>query len=82
MDNETDEKFSVCQFFEDGTYEYVRRFVDAKQAVEVAHHYTHNVAARHGIVDRVIITDDGDCTVFEWKFGEGVTYPPEARGRS
>ena len=24
-------EFSVCQFFEDGTYEYVRRWVDAEE---------------------------------------------------
>lgn len=28
------------------------------------------------MVRRVIITDGDDFTVFEWKFGEGVTYPP------
>ena len=39
-------EFSVCQFFEDGTYEYVRRFVGAQEAVEAARHYTDNVAVR------------------------------------
>lgn len=69
-------EFSVCQFFEDDTFEYVRRFVDAEEAVDAAKHYTSNVAAKLGIVRRVIITDGGDCTNFEWKFGVGVTYPP------
>ncbi len=32
--------------------------------------------AQIGIIRRVIITDGGDYTNFEWKFGEGVTYPP------
>lgn len=77
----SDGEFSVVQFFDDGTYEYVRRYVDGKEAVEAAHHYTHNVAARKGFVTRVIITDGGDYTNFEWKFGEGITYPPESRGR-
>lgn len=67
-------EFSVCQFFEDGSYEYVRRYVDADTAVKAAHHYTHNVASRIGITRRVIITDGGDCINFEWKFGEGVVY--------
>jgi hypothetical protein len=53
-------EFSVCQFFEDGSYEYVRRGVGPKEAVEAAHHYTNNVAAKQGIVKRVIITDGGD----------------------
>jgi hypothetical protein len=75
------DEFSVCQFFEDGSYEYVRRGVGAEEAVLAARHYTDNVAARLGLTARVIITDGGDYIVFEWKQGEGVTYPPEARGR-
>ncbi|MEY9181825.1 hypothetical protein [Bradyrhizobium sp. CB1015] len=39
------------------------------------------VAAKLGVVTRVIITDGGDFINFEWKFGEGVTYTPEMRGR-
>lgn len=74
-------EFSVVQFFEDGGYEYVRRFVDAGEAVRAARHYTRSVGAQIGMVRRVIITDGGDFTNFEWMFGEGVTYPPEARGR-
>ncbi len=73
-------EFSVCQFFDDDTYEYVRRFVRASEAVEAAHHYCKGVAARTGLVQRVIITDGGDDTVFEWQFGRGVTFPPEAAG--
>jgi hypothetical protein len=68
-------EFSVCQFFVTGEYEYVRRYVTARKAVEAARHYTDSVAAKIGVVDRVIITDGGDCTVFEWLFGKGVTYP-------
>jgi hypothetical protein len=68
------EEFSVCQFFEDGSYEYVRRGVDARTAVEVAHHYCNSVGAQIGTTRRVIITDSGDCTNFEWQFGKGVTF--------
>lgn len=76
----SDNEFSVCQFFEDESHEYVRRFVGAEEAVKAARHYTDNVAAKMGIVRRVIITDGGDHTVFEWKHGEGVTFPaPEQR---
>jgi len=67
-------EFSVCQFFEDGSHEYVRRFVGAEEAVKVAHHYCHSIAAKLGVTQRVIITDGDDYTNFEWKFGEGVTY--------
>jgi hypothetical protein len=73
-------EFSVCQFFEDGSYEVVKQYVGAEEAVKAARHYTDNVAVKMGITKRVIITDGGDCIVFEWKAGEGVTYPtPEMR---
>lgn len=68
-------EFSVCQFLSDGSYEYVRRFVFAKEAIEAAHHYCTSVGAKAGFVERVIITDGGDCTVFEWKKGIGIIWP-------
>jgi hypothetical protein len=74
-------EYSVCQFFADGSYEYVRRDVGAEEAVKAARHYTDNVATKLGVVDRVIITDGDDFCCFEWKRGEGVTFPPEMRGR-
>ena len=69
-------EFSVAQFFDDDTYEYVRRFVSAEEAVTASKHYTSSVAARMGFVKRVIITDGGDCTCFEWVYGQGVIFPP------
>lgn len=71
MENE----FSVAQFFQDGTYEYVRRFVSADEAMKAVVHYTNSVGVRLGLVKRVIITDGGDCTCFEWQHGLGVTFP-------
>ena len=67
-------EFSVCQFFEDESYDYVRRFVDAEEAMLAAHAYSHNPAAKIGITKRIIITDGGDCTCFEWQYGLGVTF--------
>jgi len=69
-------EFSVFQFFADESYECVRSRVDAETAVMAAKHYTTSVGAQLGTTRRVIITDGGDCTNFEWKFGEGVIYPP------
>ncbi len=71
----SDGEFSVVQFFADETYEYVRRGVSAPEAVGAAKHYAASVGARLGTTRRVIITDGEDFTTFEWKFGEGVTYP-------
>jgi hypothetical protein len=78
----TEREFSVAQFFEpDGEYEYVRRFVTFKEAIAAFVHYTNNVATNLGVVQRVIITDGGDCTNMEWVKGKGITYPPEAVGK-
>ena len=75
------EYFSVYQFFINGMNERVREFVPIEEAVAAARHYTSNVAVKMGIIKRVIITDAMDRTVFEWKQGEGVTWPKEMRGR-
>jgi len=73
-------QFSVCQFFRDGTYEYVRRGVMPQEAIAAFAHYTGNVASRMGLVDRVIITDGGDYICMEWKFGKGIVFPPPSKG--
>lgn len=70
-------EFSVCQFFPDDHYEYVRRFVSAEEAVEAFRHYTTSVGARMGTTTRVIITDGGDAINAEWIYGKGLTYPEE-----
>jgi hypothetical protein len=72
-----DGEFSVAQFFSEDNYEYVRRFVSAEEAVKAARHYITSVAARTGMVKRVIITDGGDCTNFEWIYGKGIVYPTQ-----
>lgn len=69
------ETFNVCQFFDDGSYEYVRRRIPAEEAMNVFRTYTHNPASKLGLVKRVIITDSGDDINMEWKFGEGVVFP-------
>ena len=69
-----DNEFSVIQIFADGSSERVRHDVSAEDAVKVAHQYCTNVAADCGITRRVIITDGGDCTNFEWQFGKGITF--------
>lgn len=70
------ELFNVVQFFPDGSHEYVSRNVGPEEAVTTAKSYTERPAAVLGVIARVIITDADDFCVFEWKRGEGVTYPP------
>lgn len=71
-----DSTFSVCQFFEDGNYEYTRRWVSAEEAVKAFKHYTSSVGARLGTTTRVIITDALDCTNMEWEFGKASRIQP------
>jgi hypothetical protein len=55
------------------------RWVDHEVACETFARLCTNVAAQTGFTKRVIITDGGDCVNMEWKFDEGVTYPPELK---
>jgi hypothetical protein len=75
------DEFSVVQFFVDDSYEYVSRELGGKEAVQLAANLAHSVGGRIGTTRRIIITDGDDCTVFEWKYGDGVTFPPEAVGK-
>jgi hypothetical protein len=71
------ELFSVCQFFMDDSYEYVRRHVTLEKATEAFKFYTTNVASRIGTTTRVIITDGGDCICAEWEYGKGLVFPKD-----
>lgn len=70
-------EFSVYQFFENGSYEKVREFVSAEEASRAAGHYCTSMGVKLGLVNRVIITDGGDCTCFEWIAGKGIVFPPK-----
>lgn len=69
-------EFSVWLFFKDGHYIDEQRQLKAEAAVKLARDVTLRPAAQVGLIERVIITDGGDNTVFEWKHGQGVTFPP------
>jgi hypothetical protein len=71
-----DEVFNVVQFFDDDSYEYVPRGVDAEHAMLAAKHYITSVGSQMGFVKRVIVTDMLDLTVFEWQHGKGIIFPP------
>ena len=75
MEEELNEEFSVVIWFSDGSYEYFKRWIGAKEAVETAKRQTETVGARSGMVAKVTITDGGDYTVFQWEYGKGVTFP-------
>lgn len=69
-------KFDVVEFDADGTFHYVERWLGRRGALMLAWHCFRLQEAKASPINRIIITDGGDFTVFEWKRGEGVTYPP------
>ena len=73
-------EFSVCQFFVDESYEYVRRFVSPEEAFAAFQQFCTSVGAKIGTTARVIITDGGDFTNMEWKHGEGIVFPEDLKG--
>lgn len=76
------ELFNVVQFFADDCgHEYVARDIEGLAAVRLAKQLTERLGARIGTTLRVIITDSGDNTVFQWNFGAGVTWPTPAMRR-
>ena len=75
------EQFSVRVYYDDGRRQIVRRFVSAQEACRVFQHYTSSLGVRLGSTVRVIIIDRSDCMVREWKFEQGVTFPPPRGSR-
>lgn len=72
------EKYNVVQFFENDSYEYVRKKVTAEEAMNAFQHYITSIGAKHGFTKRVIITDMWDFTNVEWEYGKGIVYPTKA----
>ena len=70
------ERFCVHWYDPDGGKHTELQWVDSRTAVEQAFSLTDRPATRMGIIRRVIITDANDCCCFEWKYNEGVTFPP------
>ena len=74
MDDESRAEFSVYGFYADGARAFTRRWLHAKNAVEVAHRCIWLADRFDNFIDRVIITDGGDCTAFEWQRDKGITF--------
>jgi hypothetical protein len=72
------EEFSVWVFLPDETYFAEARWIGAEASVKLARELTLRPAAKVGLINRVLITDGGDFSVFEWVYGKGVTFPPLA----
>lgn len=69
------EAHSVYIFFPDGTSHCEGRNLDALPAIQRARSFINRPAAKLGVITRIIVTDRGGATNFEWKYGEGITFP-------
>lgn len=69
------EEFSVWKFYADGTNTPIHRFIGPLKAVTSAMECMNSEDALSGKIVKVIITDGGDFTNFEWRHGEGVIDP-------
>src|SRR5258705_10671023 len=67
--------FSVVAFFDDGTHHYVERWLGRREALMLAWHCFRKQEAKSGSINRIIITDGDDYTVFEWNRDNGITWP-------
>jgi hypothetical protein len=67
-------EFSVYHWGVDGSYVAEVKYVDGETAVNKAKFLTTNVAGRCGLTTKVMITDGGDCAVFIWEYGKGITH--------
>ena len=76
-------EFSVWVFLPDETHFPVEEGVDAERAVQVAKRTASLAMQLPGAQQaalRIIITDGGDHTVFQWERGTGVKWPKAAAG--
>lgn len=67
-------EFSVYVWMHDGTYFCELQHVDAETAVNKAKSMSEGVVAKVKMLTKIMITDGGDCSVFEWENGKGVTH--------
>ena len=69
-------EFSVYWWSADGSQHEELRFVDVDTAMNRVMTLVKGPASKLGLVARVIITDGGDFTCFEWLKDKGLVYPP------
>ena len=72
--------FNVFWWDRDGGQHKELSNVEVMPAMQACKRLTQGPASVLGIVERVIITDTGDCCVFEWIKDIGVTFPRKPEG--
>jgi hypothetical protein len=78
IDDPNRAQFSVFSFFDDESYTPVIRWVSLRRAGQEIDWILNGRACdeRRKVIKRMIITDGGDHTVYEWTREKGVTWPP------
>lgn len=76
----TEKNFSVFWWDREGGQHRELYLAPIGQVTRAVKRLTTGPAAMIGFVDRVIITDGGDMTCFEWWYGKGITFPPPGDG--
>ena len=74
-------EFSVAISAGGDAFEYVRRWVSARESVDAFFHYCTSVAARTGLTREVRLTDGLDFCNMDWTYDEGIVFPREHLGR-
>ena len=70
----SEELFTIWQVSADDSRVRAAEGLPAKLAVDYTHWLTQTQEACDGEIHRIIITNEGSDMVFEWIFGEGVTF--------
>lgn len=73
----TPAEFTVYQFFIGGQCAPATEPLKARTALREAKELTATLGARIGSTCRIVITDAGGGTVWEWRYGHGVVFPRE-----
>lgn len=68
-------RFAVWQFFTGGSCTRERADLSAMEAIKEANRLTQTLAAQSGSTCRIVITNERDYTVWEWRHGEGLVLP-------
>lgn len=71
------ETFNVVIFFPNGAYHYEARNISPEEAMTLLGQVTRRPAVKLGMIERAIVTDNGDCCCAEWTREAGFTFPPE-----
>lgn len=71
-----DNQYSLYIFDEDGRSIRPYLLIGLNEVMASTMQLITSPLAVTGMFHRIIITDGGDSTIFEWQYGKGIVYPP------